>query len=92
MSLDSLPGLRERLTALPLDHFPEGEQFSGRKGHRPSGKQPRRPTPSADMRSLRLSPRVAPLDVDRNVLQAGRAPQDNIKDGTPRPRGGALEF
>ncbi len=36
--LDSNTGLRERLGALPLDHFPEGQHSSDRKEDRPSGK------------------------------------------------------
>ncbi len=36
--LDPEPGLRGRVPAAPLDHFPEGHHFLDRKGDRPSGK------------------------------------------------------
>ncbi len=94
------PGLRERMEiversqdhqSLPLGHFPEGQQFSSRERDRPSGKRPRRPTALAEIRSLRRSPWVAPLDVVRTVAQIGRVLQDNIKDGTPRRRGVLLD-
>ena len=91
--LGSVPGLRGRIedraeswaTDRPRSaRFPEGQHCVNREENRPSGKRPRRPTPSAETRSLGMSPWVAPLDVVRIVAQFGRTAQDNIKDGTTR--------
>ncbi len=58
--------------ALPLGPFSEGQHFSNPKEDRPSGKRPRRPAASAEMRSPRHSPWVAHLDFVRNCHIDGR--------------------
>ncbi len=71
----------------PARPFPGGAAFLNLGGSRPSEKRPRRPTASAETRLLRRSPGVANLDVVRIVGHFGRTAQDNIKNGTRRPRG-----
>ena len=77
-------GARKRA---PAQSFPGGATLSSRERDCPSRKRPRQPAAPAEILSLRVSPWIAPLDVDRIVAQNGRATQDNIKDGTSRRRG-----
>ncbi len=74
------PGLRERLLALPLGAFPEGATRLEPEGGRPSGKRPRRPTASANMRLPRRSPWIATLCIVRNFSYGGRLPRGQCKE------------
>ena len=75
--------------AAPARPYPGGAAFQKLRGSRPSGKRPRRPSAQANTRLPARSPCVAPLNVDRSVVQFGRVPRDNVEDGTHRWRGGA---
>jgi len=50
----------------PVRPFPGGATFLETGDNRPSGKRPRRPTASAEMRCLRRSPGIATLCIVRN--------------------------
>ena len=99
-ALFSKPGLRERFKIAgkserrpiaPARPFPSrGNRII--KGNAPplEGNDLDGLLPLRETRFVRRSPWIASLDVDRIVAHIGRVPQDNIKDGTSRRKGGHL--